>query len=329
MAMTDAAPDLRPLTDVAVGVVTRPNGEVLLAQRPAGKPYAGWWEFPGGKFEPGESAAQAIARELHEELGLTIIESMPWLVREHTYEHARVRLFFRRIERWEGEPHGREGQAFGWRNPQAAGVSPLLPATVPLMRLLSLPPLYGISAAHLVGTSAFLDQLDVAIAGGLGLLQLREPGLSERAFEQLFDAVLSRCRRHQVRLLVNSQHPIEYGRAADGVHWRAADWQARRPEDVDASAADEREHWTGVSCHSAEDLLAAATQGADFAVLGPVKPTQSHPGQAAIGWSGLARLLASTPLPVYALGGMGREDLAMAREVGAHGVAMIRGVFAG
>ena len=85
----------------------RPDGHVLLAQRPAGKPYEGWWEFPGGKFEPGENAEVAVTRELEEELGIRVLASSPWVVREHVYEHAHVRLFFRRITAWEGEPRAR------------------------------------------------------------------------------------------------------------------------------------------------------------------------------------------------------------------------------
>ena len=85
------------IVNVAAGVLMRPDGHVLLAQRPAGKPYEGWWEFPGGKFEPGENAEVAVTRELEEELGIRVLASSPWVVREHVYEHAHVRLFFRRI----------------------------------------------------------------------------------------------------------------------------------------------------------------------------------------------------------------------------------------
>ena len=131
--------DERPLTDVAVGIVFDRDGRVLLGQRPAGKPYAGWWEFPGGKLEPGESVADALARELHEELGIRVLSSRPWIVREHSYPHARVRLHFRQVFHWRGEPVAREGQAFGWTRPDAIAHEPLLPATVPILGMLALP----------------------------------------------------------------------------------------------------------------------------------------------------------------------------------------------
>ncbi len=129
--------DERPLTEVAVGLVFDRDGRVLLGQRPAGKPYAGWWEFPGGKLEAGESVAAALARELHEELGIEVRSSQPWIVREHSYPHARVRLHFRLVFDWTGEPVAREGQAFGWTRPDAIDRKPLLPATEPILSMLA------------------------------------------------------------------------------------------------------------------------------------------------------------------------------------------------
>ncbi|MFK7965067.1 MAG: Nudix family hydrolase [Burkholderiaceae bacterium] len=322
--MTSNLPDNRELTEVAVGILTRPDGQVLLAQRPAGKPYAGWWEFPGGKFEPGEQAHQALVRELHEELGLTIHESSAWLVREHAYEHARVRLHFRRIEHWSGEPESREEQAFRWCDPADAGVSPLLPATVPLMRLLALPTRYGISSAHSLGQAVFLERLTRSLEDGLRAVQLREPGIDEAAFETLFKQVLTRCDDYGARLLVNSQHPSRYWMQARGVHLRASDLMA---SGFTLPAPREDFDWVGASCHNLNELYRAGEIGADFAVLGPVKPTQSHPGQRGIGWQNFAVSAALTPLPVYALGGLERKDLRSARAAGAHGIAMINGEF--
>ena len=124
--ITDVVPG--PITDVAVGVVFDATGRVLVGQRVAGKPYGGWWEFPGGKFEPGENAHAALVRELDEELGISVERSDPWLVREHVYEHAHVRLHFRHVVSWQGQARGREGQALVWRDPAAIDVAPLLPA---------------------------------------------------------------------------------------------------------------------------------------------------------------------------------------------------------
>lgn len=125
----------RPVTEVAVGVLVRADGSFLLAQRPAGKPYEGYWEFPGGKLEDGESVEAALARELHEELGIDIAGVTPWHVLEHDYPHAYVRLHFCKVDRWSGEMVGREGQAFAWQRVPVE-VAPLLPATIPVVQWL-------------------------------------------------------------------------------------------------------------------------------------------------------------------------------------------------
>jgi 8-oxo-dGTP diphosphatase len=120
--------------DVVVGILMKPNGDVLLGQRPAGKPYAGYWEFPGGKVEAGEQLFAALQREFVEELGLHIASADEWCGVEHVYEHAHVRLHFFISREWRGDPQSLEGQAFAWQG--AVCVAPLLPATIPLLEWL-------------------------------------------------------------------------------------------------------------------------------------------------------------------------------------------------
>ena len=125
------AHDTRPLTRVAVAIIERTvNGEhqVLFAQRPPGKAYAGYWEFPGGKMESGESVIDALIREIDEELGLHIASAVLWRSERFSYPHAHVELNFCRSNDWSGEPHGREGQALAWQSPDSISLSPLLPA---------------------------------------------------------------------------------------------------------------------------------------------------------------------------------------------------------
>jgi 8-oxo-dGTP diphosphatase len=120
--------------DVAVGILMMPNGDVLLAQRPDGKPYSGYWEFPGGKVERDEEILHALQREFVEELGVQIVSAEPWCGVEHVYPHAHVRLHFYISREWRGEPQSLEGQAFAWQG--SVGVEPLLPATIPLIEWL-------------------------------------------------------------------------------------------------------------------------------------------------------------------------------------------------
>ena len=213
--MPGTAQDCRPPVEVAVGVVIRPDGRVLLGQRPAGKPYAGWWEFPGGKLEAGESVAQALSRELHEELGLTPRQSHPWVVREFIYPHAHVRLHFHRVFEFDGEPRSREGQAFDWQLPDRITAAPLLPATVPVIGWLRLPARCAFSGAGVMGMDAFVEALGRDCS--LRLLLLHEPALGPAEFEKLFHRVAELCRAAGTLLLVSSRHGESFGHAADGV----------------------------------------------------------------------------------------------------------------
>lgn len=123
-------------TEVAVGVLIRSDGALLLSTRPPGKAYAGYWEFPGGKIEPGETVEQALRRELQEELGITIGAAEVWRVTEHDYEHARVRLHWCRVRRWDGEFQMREGQSMAWQQFPLT-VTPVLPGAWPVLHQLA------------------------------------------------------------------------------------------------------------------------------------------------------------------------------------------------
>ena len=120
--------------DVAVGILLKANGDVLLACRPEGKPFAGYWEFPGGKVEQGESVFDALKREFEEEVGVQILSADAWCGVEHVYPHAHVRLHFFISRAWKGEPQAREGQQLAWQG--SVAVAPVLPATIPLLEWL-------------------------------------------------------------------------------------------------------------------------------------------------------------------------------------------------
>jgi 8-oxo-dGTP diphosphatase len=123
----------RKVVEVAVGVLIRADGAFLLTSRPAGKVYAGYWEFPGGKLEAGETVEQALRRELIEEIGITIEAAHPWKQELVDYPHALVRLNFCKVFAWSGELHMHEGQSFSWQQ-LPVQVAPILPGTVPVLR---------------------------------------------------------------------------------------------------------------------------------------------------------------------------------------------------
>ena len=302
--------------EVAAAVLQRPDGSFLLAQRPPTKVYAGYWEFPGGKIERGESAEAGLARELHEELAIDAKQVYRWITRDYDYEHAAVRLRFFRVTDWSGELHGRENQAFAWQCVDALTVGPLLPANGPILRALALPTMYGISNAAQVGSDRFLAQLERALRGGLRLVQIREKTLHEAELAALASRAAALAKQYGAKILVNAPPGAASRIRADGIHLTAAHLleTSTRP-DVEL---------VGASCHDARELDHAARLGLDFVVLGPLQDTASHPGARTLGWPRFSALIADYPLPVYAVGGLDYSDMKSAWAAGAHGIAAIR-----
>lgn len=303
------------IIEVSAAALLRADGTFLLAQRPAGKAYAGYWEFPGGKIEQGESPHQALSRELHEELGIVVTASYPWLLREFTYPHATVKLHFFRVVTWQGEPHGKENQALSWQKLPHLSVTPLLPANAPILRALSLPSVYAISNAVALGNDEFMQRLEHALQRGLRLLQVREKNMPDDALLKLSRQVVQLAHRYEAKVLINGDEKLSKKVGADGVHYSAAQL-------LSCSARPQLE-WCAASCHNAEELKRAGELGFDFALLSPVLPTMSHPGVAHLGWEKFSELVSDASLPVYALGGLSAESLQMAQQHGAHGISLL------
>ncbi|MCX7891368.1 MAG: Nudix family hydrolase [Burkholderiales bacterium] len=304
-----------PAIDVGVGVVRRADGRILLAQRTARQVAPGFWELPGGKVDAGETPAQAAAREVHEEVGLRAEALRPWAVHEHAFRTRRVRLHLFHVERWRGEPHGREGQRVAWVDPAAPAVGPLLPSNERALGLLALPPLAVFTdSARAGGPQAALDRLERLLTARRALVVVREAGLAPGQLAIFAQRVCGVARRYRAPVLIAGAPTLARRAAASGVHTASAEL-GRRLARPDAAL------WA-VSCHDAGALGRAARLGADLAFVSPVLPTSAHRGLPALGFTGLARLAAAAPMPVYAQGGVRPSHEAQARAAGAIGVAV-------
>jgi 8-oxo-dGTP diphosphatase len=227
-------------TEVAVGVLIREDGAALFGQRPTDKPYGGWWEFPGGKLEEGESVEQALKRELFEELDIDVQLSVPWVVRVFKYPHAHVRLHFQKVLRWSGEPQSKEKQALHWHYPNDSldAISPALPASLPPIDWLKLP-------------SEWLFDASKISAAHQGLV-LHQPNLNEKDFTRLFTEAKSKFGIE--RLWVSDAH-AEYfvGQCAGRVFWGDIPRVCEYPFAVVSSSVD--------------DAVTKAESGAQFVLL--------------------------------------------------------------
>jgi 8-oxo-dGTP diphosphatase len=304
------------VVEAAVAVLRREDGRVLLGRRPAGKPWAGWWEFPGGKIETGETAVQALQRELHEELGISAHLFHPWLTRTFSYPERTVRLHFFMVRQWQGEPQGREGQPLAWESPAAPTLEPLLPANVPVLQALRLPPRLAITDLAGMGGKPFFAALERALGNGLGMVQVREKALPPARLLDFARQVVERARAYGALVVVNGAPDLARAAGADGVHLTSAALMACQEKPTGLLC--------GASCHDAQELAHAARLDLDYVVLGPVQATRTHPGAHPLGWQRFATLAHSQPMPVYALGGLAPADLATAWDAGAHGIAMMR-----
>jgi 8-oxo-dGTP diphosphatase len=307
---------LTKVVEVSAAVLQRQDGTFLLAQRPSDKIWAGYWEFPGGKIEPGETAYHALVRELHEELGITVQTAYPWLTRVFVYPHATVRLHFFRVTEWGGELHPHEGQQFSWQQPAQVAVTPILPANTPILRALELPTFYAISNAAELGVNVFLARLQTGLDAGLRLVQVREKNLGRDELRELVLRVVELAHARGAKVMLNGDAALVQEAGADGVQLTSMQLAELR----ERPAVD----WCAASCHSAEELRRAEALGCDFALLSPVLPTQSHPGVPHLGWEKFAAMAAASSIPVYALGGLTREDMRAAWQHGAHGIALLR-----
>jgi len=303
---------------VVAGIFRDAHGRVLLAQRAAGKHLAGLWEFPGGKCEAGEPPEQALRRELHEEIGVDIgavekLIAVPW-----RYPQKSIVLDVYNVIRHAGSIHGREGQALRWATLKELRDIAMPPADRPIVAALQLPPHYVITPEPGESHAEFLGELQRALAGGERCIQLRSKQLAPARLRTLARAARELTAALGADLLINGHIELAH-ELGTGVHLPALELLRLRERPLPA------EFRVAASCHDERELQHAAAIGVDFAVLGPVQRTPSHPGAQPLGWKRFAELCAQAPFPVYALGGLGAGDFGAARDAGAQGIAGISG----
>lgn len=300
---------------VAAAIVR--DGKVLLARRHVGAHQGGLWEFPGGKVERDEDARTALTRELDEELGITLEAARPLIAVSHDYPDKSILLDVWRVDGFSGEAYGREGQSVTWVEIGQLQQYDFPRANLPVIAAMQLPAHYLITPDPVKEGDQFLTRLEASLQAGVRLVQLRAKSLARQEFCALAAEVKILCRRYEAKFLLNGSADMVLAVEADGLHLSGGELASLNSRPLGS------DYMLSASCHHAAELKQASDVGVDFAVLSPVMPTNTHPGAETLGWQQFESLVAASPIPVYALGGMTLPDLVTAQGAGAQGLAAI------
>lgn len=303
---------------VAAAVIRGEDGRILIAKRPDDKHQGGLWEFPGGKVEEGEAVLAALSRELREELAIGLDRARPLIQVRHDYPDKQVLLDVWEVSRFNGEPHGAEGQPLAWVSARQLGDYDFPAANRPIVAAARLPDHYLITPHDLDGPQ-LLAGIRAAISQGVRLIQLRAPAMFDAQYRDLAVDIQGLC-AGKAQLMLKG--PLEWLGDFPAAGWHLTAEQLRKYAAKGRPLAAER--WLAASCHSAEELQLATQIGADFVTLSPLQATQTHPEASPLGWEQASVLLQGFNQPCYLLGGVGPQHTEQARQAGAQGVAGIR-----
>lgn len=301
------------LIHVAAAAIFNEQGQLLLALRGKNQHQGGLWEFPGGKVEPGEAVEQALLRELEEELGVRIdlAATRPLIKVPYHYPDKSVLLDVFLVESFRGEPYGREGQEVRWVAVDQLPQYQFPAANQPIVNALLLPTKIAITPK--TDITGYADLIANATRAGADWVMLRAKHLDDSALIKLAAELNSQY----TNLLLNGS--VEQGNRSgvDRLHLSSVRLMSLESRDQFKG------RWLGASCHDQRQLDKAVALGLDYVTLSPVQYTQSHPDDEPIGWGRFADLANSYPIPVYALGGVGPDDLGICAKSGGQGVAAI------
>lgn len=307
---------------VAVAVIVNSCNEVCISLRHKDAHQGGLWEFPGGKIEQGESVEQALAREIQEELNLHITSSRPLITVVHDYADKKVCLHVCKVLTYTGTAAGIEGQEVKWLPVSELPSYDFPAANLAIIKALQLPEKYLITGSFL-DKNDFINKLEQALDNKIELIQLRLKNNCKKNLVQaqyILEQASYCCKQHAAKLMLNLSP--DYLQALD---LSSIDYSGFHVDSKTLMTLSQRlsGRLFSASCHNKEELQKARQLQADFVVLSPVQKTASHPEADAMGWQQFTELVKTVSVPVYALGGLSENDLQIAWQHGAQGIAAI------
>ncbi len=293
---------------VAAAVIENEQGDILIAKRSDDQHQGGLWEFPGGKIEEGESVEQALVRELDEELGIQVSQASPLIRIHHQYPDKSVLLDVWRVTQFAGQPEGKEGQPIRWVASDSLDSYPFPAANHPI-----------ITAAQLPDQIQLIDQtqplfkaeqrLINALKRGCRWFMLRDLELDINHLRVAYEHLRIICNQHGAQLIICSD-PLTANELQAEALFLTASHLIGLSQRSEFSG-----RWLGAACHNPGELLMAQQKGCDFISLSPVKSLDLG-----LGWTRFAELTEIARVPVYARGGLNKDDLSTAQQMGAQGV---------
>ncbi|WP_252179360.1 Nudix family hydrolase [Endozoicomonas sp. 4G] len=315
----DNQANARKVVHVAVAVIRGNDGKILIARRPDDKHMGGYWEFPGGKVEEGESVTAALNRELKEELDIEVGQFRKLISIRHDYPDKSVYLDTWWAEDIKGKPCGNEGQEIRWVDLKELPGLEFPPANNAIVTAALLPNRYMITGKF--GTAAeLLEKVSDQIDQGIALIQFRAPWLDEATYQHLARELHHLCRQTGAKLLLKGEPELLAKTWCDGIHLTS---KQLMQEGLDWRSGCGSDQWLAASCHNQEQIDRAVSLAVDFVTLSPVLPTDSHPNSEPLGEEKAAELTENCPLPVFWLGGMKLTDQDRLINRGAQGLAAI------
>ena len=304
---------------VAAAAIINSRNEILISQRAPNAHQGGLWEFPGGKLEVGESVQQALLRELEEELDIHVNSYRPLIKITHQYAEKTVLLDVWKVDNYKGTPIGKEGQSICWQSIDQLNLAEFPAANVPAIQAINLPEHYLISGKF-DSINEFEERFGRAIDDGIRLAQLRLTNdwlktVNEKQASEIIKLARDLCEQSRVRLMFNIPDELNHIITPSCLHLnsRKLHQYVERPDC----------EYLSVSCHNLQEMMAAQALGVDFMVLSPVQVTKSHPDVVPLGWQQFSEMVSQVNVPVYALGGVSRDDTEKAWLAGGQGIAAI------
>ena len=301
---------------ISIGIIKNTSGQVLLAERPSGKHLAGCWEFPGGKVESKETYKLALRRELQEEINIEI-EAVKKIL-EYRFQYSDRHLQFQVFEvlSYSNKIKSVESQNLQWVTERDIDSLNIPPANIAILHALRLPDLYMI-ACHSVYKDNLFDVVETQLRAGVTIIQFRAPSLNKSQYIARAIELRDLCEQHGAKLICNCDLSWVDEINPHGIHLTSA----RLKEAVHNG---ECNNYFSVSCHDESEINLANALNIHCILVGAVNFTLTHPNNHSLGWEKFRQLCHVANYPVYALGGLGKDDLITAKVCGAQGIAGIR-----